>query len=499
MLFGVDLEVGDGEVVALVGTNGAGKSTLLKVVSGLVRAQRGSVVHDGRDITNAPADRVTAGGLVMMPGGHGVFPSLTVAENLELAGWLRSRDRGEVRAAIAEVLDLFPALRGRWSDKAGNLSGGEQQMVTLGQVLIARPKLLMIDELSLGLSPTLVQHLVEIVKELHAGGLSMIVVEQSVNVAAMVAERAVFMEKGTVRFDGPITELLDRGDLLRPVFIDDGQVARPVATNVVPAGNNRNGGTKGAVLEVRGLSVDLGARPVLTDVDLTVGPGRIVGLIGANGAGKTTLLEAIAGFVPTSAGRILIEGSDVTGMVPEQRAVAGLGHSFQDATLFPSMTVWETLAVALERHVPTRDPLAALLGSSATRMSERLVASRVDELIELFNLQAYANKFVSELSVGTRRVTDLACAMAHGPEVHLFDEPSSGMAQRETEALAPLLLDVCAKTGAALVVVEHDMPLITAISDELIALELGRVIARGAPRSVVADERVIESYLGAAV
>jgi branched-chain amino acid transport system ATP-binding protein len=183
-------------------------------------------------------------------------------------------------------------------------------------------------------------------------------------------------------------------------------------------------------------------------------------------------------------------------MAPNLRAELGLGRSFQDARLFPSMTVRETIAVALERHVAVRDPIAAALMSPAVRIAERQVSEEVDRLIELMHLQAFADKFVGELSTGTRRIVDLACTVAHDPKVLLLDEPSSGIAQRETEALGEVLLDIRDKTGAAMLVIEHDMPLITGVSDELIALELGEVVARGAPDDVVNDPRVIEGYLG---
>jgi branched-chain amino acid transport system ATP-binding protein len=160
------------------------------------------------------------------------------------------------------------------------------------------------------------------------------------------------------------------------------------------------------------------------------------------------------------------------------------------------MTVRDTISTAYERHVSVPDPLAAFVLSPAVKVSEREVAEQVDMLIELMRLEAYADKFVGELSTGTRRIVDLACVLAHKPSVLLLDEPSSGIAQRETEALAPVLLDIRDKTGAALIVIEHDMPLITTISDELIALELGSVIARGDPREVVRDPRVVEGYLG---
>jgi branched-chain amino acid transport system ATP-binding protein len=231
-------------------------------------------------------------------------------------------------------------------------------------------------------------------------------------------------------------------------------------------------------------------------VSFQVGEGEILGIIGPNGAGKTTVFDLVSGFATPDAGRVEFDGRDVTNLGPAERARLGLGRSFQDARLFPSMTVWHAIAVALERHVQTPDPIAAALGSPATKISERRVAERVDELIELMGLGAYANKFVSELSTGTRRIVDLACTLAHEPKVVLFDEPSSGIAQRETEALGPLLRDIREQTGTALVIIEHDMPLVTSVSDRMIALDLGRVIAVGAPRQVVSDSQVIESYLG---
>jgi len=158
--------------------------------------------------------------------------------------------------------------------------------------------------------------------------------------------------------------------------------------------------------------------------------------------------------------------------------------------------VAENLATALERHLEIRDHAATALGLPAAREQEDDIAWSVADLIELMGLGAFRDKFVSELSTGTRRIVDLACVLAHKPTVLLLDEPSSGIAQRETEALAPVLLDIRDKTGAALIVIEHDMPLITTISDELVALELGTVIAQGDPHEVVRDARVVEGYLG---
>src|SRR3954468_16139094 len=240
ILFGVDFDVAQGEVVALLGTNGAGKSTLLKGVCGLVRPKRGQVMFNGEDVTKLPADVTAHRGIALMPGGKGVFPTLSVAENLRLAAWIIRNDQKRVDAAKAEVEELFPILKQRSGQMAGNLSGGEQQMLALGGALMTKPELLMIDELSLGLAPTIVAQLLEVVREIHRRGTTIVIVEQSINVALNLAERAVFMEKGQVRFEGRAAELLDRPDILRSVFIA-GANASADAADAADAASNGNG------------------------------------------------------------------------------------------------------------------------------------------------------------------------------------------------------------------------------------------------------------------
>jgi branched-chain amino acid transport system ATP-binding protein len=233
------------------------------------------------------------------------------------------------------------------------------------------------------------------------------------------------------------------------------------------------------------------------EISLDLHEGEILGILGPNGAGKTTLFDLISGFFPVDAGRITFDGIDVTELPPDARSRLGLGRSFQDSKLFPALTVYDAIKVALERHLDVRDPLASALGLPAAIDSEAAAAERADELIEMLGLEAYRNKFVSEISTGTRRMVDLACILAHEPRVILFDEPSSGIAQRESEALGPLLKRVRDLTGSSLLVIEHDMPLLTSLADEVIALDLGRVIARGTPAAVVRNPRVVSAYLGA--
>ena len=497
ILFGVDLDVHEGEIVALLGTNGAGKSTFLRAVSGLIDPIGGAVFFNGRDITHADAMTKAQLGMALVPGDRGVFPGLSVAENLRIAGWMYRGDKVKLQEAINRVTDYFPVLRERWDVPAGGLSGGEQQMVVLAQALMGRPKLLMIDELSLGLAPVVVGRLLETVRRLADDGMTIILVEQSVNVALTVAKRAVFMEKGEIRFAGPTRELLERPDVLRAVFLQGASQAmgeQPKRAKRVP----RQDFTEAPpALEVTGLTKSFGGVNAVTDVSLTLREGEILGLLGPNGAGKTTLFDLISGFVPVDSGRVLLHGLDITTLPPDARARLGLGRSFQDSKLFPAMTVVDTIRVAFERHIEVRDPLAAALNLPAVDDSEAAITERVEVLVDTLGLGAFRNKFVSEISTGTRRLIDLACILAHEPSVILFDEPSSGIAQRETEALGPLLRRIREITNSSLLVIEHDMPLLTSLADEVVALDLGQVVMRGTPDEVVNDPRVVTAYLGA--
>jgi ABC-type branched-subunit amino acid transport system ATPase component len=251
-----------------------------------------------------------------------------------------------------------------------------------------------------------------------------------------------------------------------------------------------------ALLELDHVTKRFGGLLAVSDVSFTLDTGEILSMIGPNGAGKTTVLDLISGVLPVDRGGIELGGVDIGTWSASRRSVAGLGRSFQDARIFPSLTDSENIAMGLERHIATRDHLAALLDLPAIQQSERQVAGRVAELIELMKLQSYRDKFVSELSTGVRRIVDLTMAIAHDATVLLLDEPSSGVAQRETEALGPLLKDMQRATQCSIVIIEHDMPLISAVSDEIIALDLGRVVMRGSPSAVLSDARVVASYLG---
>ncbi len=219
VLFGVSLRVRVGEALALLGTNGAGKSTLLRVIAGLEKPSHGGISYLGRDIARLPAERLPSEGLLLVVGGRSVFSDMTVGENLDMAAVAGRLQPSQLKDRLEVVYATFPVLASRRRQKAGSLSGGEQQQVALAKALLLDPKLLCIDELSLGLAPVVVGELLELVRRIHAAGVSLIVVEQSLNIAAELCEHSVFLEKGQVRFEGPTRDLLARNDIARAVFL----------------------------------------------------------------------------------------------------------------------------------------------------------------------------------------------------------------------------------------------------------------------------------------
>ena len=291
------IEVGEGEIVALVGTNGAGKSTLLRAIGGVVEADHGAIVFDGRDITHLPPDEIARLGVAQVPGGEGIFPNLRVEDNLRVAAW-QGRRRGERDAdMIDEALAAFPTLASRRDERAANLSGGQQQMLALAMATITRPKLFLIDELSLGLSPIVVEQLLGAIESMRQGGTAILLVEQSMNVAVAVADRVYVMETGVVRFSGSADGA--------------GRPPRAAVVRLPPEGIRDAGGPgprpcaaadQRTELEVRGISLSFGGNAALNEVSLHADHGEIVGIIGPNGAGKTTLFDVVSGFLHPDAG-----------------------------------------------------------------------------------------------------------------------------------------------------------------------------------------------------
>jgi ABC-type branched-subunit amino acid transport system ATPase component len=251
-----------------------------------------------------------------------------------------------------------------------------------------------------------------------------------------------------------------------------------------------------ARLDVENVSIAFGGLYALAGVTLTLEPGQIVGIIGPNGSGKTTLLDAISGQLFPTGGAILFDGVDLIDYLPEDRAALGLVRSFQDCRLYPELTVEETLLIAHDAHQPV-SVLGLTFRLPIARRAETTKRGDADELLEIFHLQRFRYHQVGQLSTGTRRIVDLACAIAGRPRLLLLDEPTAGIAQREAEAFGPLLRTLHEVTGATIALVEHDVPLTVEVCERLVVMEAGRVVSTGPVDEVLADPVARDAYLGA--
>jgi branched-chain amino acid transport system ATP-binding protein len=255
------------------------------------------------------------------------------------------------------------------------------------------------------------------------------------------------------------------------------------------------------ILSIRDVRIRFGGVAALDGVTFDVEAGQVVGVIGPNGAGKTTLFDCISGFRVPNNGTIVLDGPDgpveLTSRPPWERTGLGVGRTFQNARLFKSLPIREVLMAVQHDRMKRSGFLRSVLGLGGAAADEADVATRADEVLELVGLTAHADKPAQELSTGMLRLAELAAVVAVRPKLLLLDEPSSGIAQKETEALGPLLRRLASYLGATVVLIEHDMPLVMGISDSIVAMAAGRVITSGTPDEVRAHPEVLESYLGA--
>jgi ABC-type branched-subunit amino acid transport system ATPase component len=251
-----------------------------------------------------------------------------------------------------------------------------------------------------------------------------------------------------------------------------------------------------ARLELRDVVVAFGGLRAVDGVSLTIEPGEIVGFIGPNGSGKTTLLDTISGQLLPVSGDVLLDGEDLVDHLPEDRAELGLVRSFQDARLFPDLTVEDTLLLAEDARQPV-GVLSTTFALPRARRAEAAKRSTVVGLLDNLGLARFARQPISELSTGTRRIVDLAAVIAARPRLLLLDEPTAGIAQREAEAFGPLLRRLHELTDATICIVEHDVPLVVGLADRLVVMETGKVVSVGAVAEVLQDSAAIEAYLGA--
>lgn len=300
-------------------------------------------------------------------------------------------------------------------------------------------------------------------------------------------------------FSGPTTELLDRQDIVRAVLLGGPRQTAELLHRAPNCPGPTGPESHNTVLSARNLYQRFGGVVAVDQVDIDLFDGEILGLIGPNGAGKTTVFELLSGERPAVTGHITMGDVDITAWPAFRRAAHGLGRSFQGARLWPGLTVHESVVLALSVTEATPGTTSALLCLPRVRRVERRLSQAADDVLEQLGLAEFSDQLTSDLSTGLRRLLELAVIVAMKPTIVLLDEPSAGLAQAETEAMAPVLLETRARLNCSMMLIEHDMGLLRRLADRAIALDAGTVVAMGDPDDVLNHPRVIESYLGAQV
>jgi ABC-type branched-subunit amino acid transport system ATPase component len=486
VLDGIDLTVGQGEVVTLLGVNGAGKTTTMRAITGLLRPTGGHVLVDGTDVTNDPAYKRVSQGVCLSPEGRRVFPNMSVEENLFLGSTDR-RVRAQRAQSLERVYTMFPKLRERRLQKAGLLSGGEQQMLAIGRALMGQPRLLLLDEPSLGLAPLIVGVVFAAIREIARSGISILIVEQNAHAALAVAARGYVLSEGRIVLEGSAADLAAT-ESIRNAFLRGDAAATARREPATPATTATTATTASAaretMLEVRGLSRNFGGLMATDDLSFRVERKQFLGVIGPNGAGKTTLLNLITGYLRPSAGEILLDGQRIDGMRPYDTCRRGIGRTFQVVQPFAEMSVADNVMTgALFAH-----------GVKA-KISE--ARERIQRPLELVGLARKANTLAGELTLGEKKRLELARALATEPKLLLLDEVMAGSTHREVVELMEVLNDIHA-TGTTILMIEHLVHVIVELAQHVVVLNFGKKLAEGAPDDIVANPVVIETYLGGA-
>ena len=482
VLDGVDLIVRQGEVVTLLGVNGAGKSTTMRAITGLLRPSGGQVVFDGVEITTLPAHKRVGAGICLSPEGRQVFDNMNIEENLFL-GSTDPRVRPQRAENLERVYTMFPKLRERRLQKAGLLSGGEQQMLAIGRALMGEPRLLLLDEPSLGLAPLIVGVVFDAIRSIAASGISILVVEQNAHAALGVAERGYVLSEGRIVLEGTAGDLAATESIRNAFLRGDAKGGGAPQTAALAPVTTANLSDP-PLLEVRNLSRNFGGLIATNNLSFAIRPHQFLGVIGPNGAGKTTLLNLITGYLRPSAGEILLEGRRIDGRQPYDTCALGVGRTFQVVQPFAEMSVADNV-------------ITGALFARGKRATVAEARERIRRPLELVGLARKSEMAAGSLTLGEKKRLELARALATEPKLLLLDEVMAGSTHAEVVDLMQVLRDIHA-AGTTIVMIEHLVHVIVELAQRVVVLNFGEKLAEGTPAEILADPLVIETYLGQA-
>ncbi len=476
----VELSVGAAERRAFIGPNGAGKTTLFNLISGELPPSRGRIFLFGEEVTGLPAHRRAALGLARTYQITKLFPNLTVLDNVLLA--VQALDRAKLtmlrpartyrhfyeRARL--VLEML-GLAGKERGVVHDLSYGEQRQLEIGLALAGKPRLLLLDEPTAGLSPAESQTMTDMLKNLDAA-ITLLIIEHDMGVAFELASRVTVLHSGRVIADGSVEEIR-QNPLVQEVYLGSlmNTARRPAVQprerlTVEPGGPT--------FLDVQDLHTYYGDSYVLQGVSLSLRHGQVVAILGRNGMGKTTLIRSIMGLTPPRRGRVLFNGTDITGRPPYEAVDLGVALVPQGRRIFPSLTVSENLAVA------------AFPRGKWT----------LERVMELFpRLKERAHHLGAKLSGGEQQMLAIARALMTNPQFLLMDEPTEGLSPLLVEELGRVL-ERLREAGLSVLLVEQNVPFALRVADQVHILSKGRVVHSGSPHDIWTDEEIKARYLG---